>query len=63
MASCDVASTIHQPLVGGEGRETTLAALLGDDELLSRAAAMEVFLPPRASAMQAEMVRRCRLNR
>jgi hypothetical protein len=34
--------------VGGKG-DTTLAVLLGDDELLARAAAMDVCLPPRAT--------------
>ena len=38
-----------------EGKETSLAAVLGDDELLARAAAMDVRLPPRATATQAEI--------
>jgi hypothetical protein len=52
-------------VVGGEGGEanratttttttTMLAAVLGDDELVSRAAALDVRLPPRATATQAE---------
>ena len=42
----------------GEGppreTETTLGALLGDDELAARARALDVCLPPRATAVQAE---------
>ena len=33
----------------------SLASVLGDDELLARAAAMDVHLPPRATATQAEI--------
>uniref|UniRef100_A0A7S0KXR4 WW domain-containing protein n=1 Tax=Micromonas pusilla TaxID=38833 RepID=A0A7S0KXR4_MICPS len=38
-----------------QSRNQNLASVLGDDELLARAAAMDVHLPPRATATQAEI--------
>jgi hypothetical protein len=45
------------PVDAGEGQSQNqnLASVLGDDELLARAAAMDVHLPPRATATQAEI--------
>ena len=38
-----------------QNQNQNLASVLGDDELLARAAAMDVHLPPRATATQAEI--------
>ena len=47
------------PVDAGEdqnhNQNQNLASVLGDDELLARAAAMDVHLPPRATATQAEI--------
>ena len=47
------------PIDAGEdqnhNQNQNLASVLGDDELLARAAAMDVHLPPRATATQAEI--------
>ena len=54
-APVDAGEDQNQNQNQNHNQNQNLASVLGDDELLARAAAMDVHLPPRATATQAEI--------